>query len=48
MMKNKKPPSINGGFYITARVARVQLFLEQIIYLFTSVLAYNPGSVGAF
>jgi len=25
MMKNKKPPSINGGFYITACV---QLFLE--------------------
>jgi len=45
MMKNKKPPSINGGFYITASV---QLFLEQIIYLFTSVLAYNPGSAGAF
>ena len=45
MMKNKKPPSINGGFYISVRV---QLFLEQIIYLFTSVLAYNPGSAGAF
>jgi len=25
MMKNKKPPSINGGFYI---IACVQLFLE--------------------